>query len=183
MKTKKTTLRMETLEDRNMLSASPLGLAAPAPEPEPNDSLSYNYAGIEGSASAADADLYTRFGSRPVLAARQGNLPSPHLRQRLIVSDNAATGMQDTEEAETIDGLYVASVRDVVFSARGDIYAEHKVREADRYRPADDEIDLVGLADRYQVADDEVDLGGLNESTAVYKINSRARLIGLEIVG
>jgi hypothetical protein len=34
MKTTKTTLRMETLEDRNMLSASPLGnIAAPMPEP------------------------------------------------------------------------------------------------------------------------------------------------------
>ena len=34
MTTKKTTLRMETLDDRNMLSASPLGeIAAPAQEP------------------------------------------------------------------------------------------------------------------------------------------------------
>ena len=34
MKTKNWTTRIETLEDRNMLSATPLGeIAAPAPEP------------------------------------------------------------------------------------------------------------------------------------------------------
>ena len=48
MKITKTTLGMETLNARYLMSASPLGIAAPPPEPPASDSLSYNFSGIDG---------------------------------------------------------------------------------------------------------------------------------------